>query len=419
MKKDPFDFEQETLDNGIKIFYKRHPRNETEIRVLLKAGGARYDPVGKEGCAHLLEHLMTRGTARFNEITLDDYVLKHNLNWNAYTDFESIGFEGHCWTEIKALLFMLGEFLGRPKFEDKLLEKEKKVVIREMEPWQKIKNWVKVEIQTSEALYGKHPFSRIIKANGTLLSVNSLTLDDVVGHWKRFSVAPNLSLIVITPLKLKTLKTMIEEYFDLPDGKIEYPESPQDFPKPAMNLFIYSRSEILGIKKTPEYEEIGDSLRMCAVIPTSKAILGWEIIAPLLKNILYRRLRYELGWIYGLSVKGQKWRDISSIEIGIESVSPGRGINAKNLIEKEISEFEQTKKIFELLKKNRLKELKNYQGSPRQVADEAMSDVALYDRIITLRETMEGLENFTFQEASEWVRRWLTPERILTRIITS
>jgi len=45
--KEPFSFSKIILENGTEIFYKRIKGKETHIRILLKAGGARYDPVGK------------------------------------------------------------------------------------------------------------------------------------------------------------------------------------------------------------------------------------------------------------------------------------------------------------------------------------------------------------------------------------
>jgi hypothetical protein len=37
--KDPFKFENEVLENGTEIFYQKTKRDETEVRLLLKAAG--------------------------------------------------------------------------------------------------------------------------------------------------------------------------------------------------------------------------------------------------------------------------------------------------------------------------------------------------------------------------------------------
>ncbi|MCD6255143.1 MAG: insulinase family protein, partial [Deltaproteobacteria bacterium] len=89
--KEPFSFSKIILENGTEIFYKRIKGKETHIRILLKAGGARYDPVGKEGCAHLLEHLILKKTKNFpNEFLIQRYALENFLEFGASTGLESL-----------------------------------------------------------------------------------------------------------------------------------------------------------------------------------------------------------------------------------------------------------------------------------------------------------------------------------------
>jgi hypothetical protein len=80
--------------------------------------------------------------------------------------------------------------------------------------------------------------------------------------------------------------------------------------------------------------------------------------------------------------------------------------------------FEEQKRFFDLLKRNKLRRLRNYQTLPWKIADEAIDNIILYDRPITIREEMEEIEKFDFEQAVDWVNRWLNEDRILTRIFT-
>jgi predicted Zn-dependent peptidase len=219
--KDPFDFGNEVLENGTEIFYQKTERDETEVRLLLKAGGARYDPPAKEGCGHMLEHLIAKKTHSFpDELARDYFALEHDLEWEAFTNFESIYLKGDSSTaEISSLLFFLGEFLKRSQLTEELLEKEKEIVIREMGDEQKVKELSDVVLETRRALFGDHPFSRLIYAGGTLWTVNSLNIDDIIEHRRKFFLASNLTVIAISSLDLEKLKTEIQKYLALPRGK--------------------------------------------------------------------------------------------------------------------------------------------------------------------------------------------------------
>ena len=60
-------YEQATkrdLPNGIRLDYKTAPDNNTIKATLTLNIGSRLDPPGKEGLAHMVEHMLFKGTAR-------------------------------------------------------------------------------------------------------------------------------------------------------------------------------------------------------------------------------------------------------------------------------------------------------------------------------------------------------------------
>lgn len=63
---DPFKFEVGYTHDGIPVYVRNLPwiNDWMEVRVVLNYGSLD-DPVGKEGLAHLIEHLAFQGTQRF------------------------------------------------------------------------------------------------------------------------------------------------------------------------------------------------------------------------------------------------------------------------------------------------------------------------------------------------------------------
>jgi len=414
--KEPFSFSKIILENGTEIFYKRIKGKETHIRILLKAGGARYDPVGKEGCAHLLEHLILKKTKNFpNEFLIQRYALENFLEFGASTGLESLILGGGSIDNIESLLFILREFLIYHRLEKGLLEKEKVVITREMGIYQKIKALAHIKLEVKKALFHNHTFSRIINPAGTLWTLNSLSIEHLEGHKKKFFIAPNLSIIILTSIPLKEIVPKIERYLSLPKGeKIIYPKPLSDFPKPSKGLVSYSFSEVTGSKKM---EEMGDRLELLAVIPKTEISPGWNIIRRSLKEILLSELRYRLSWSYDVSVMGFNYRDIYILDIKT-SVPANKGMEAKDLIFEKILNFKKEERIFNCFKKRRIYELENPIIFPAKIAEEACADVATYDVIFTLKEARQKIKDFSFKEATKLVEKWLNPNRFLVYILT-
>jgi predicted Zn-dependent peptidase len=415
LKRDPFAFEREVLDNGTEIFYQRGGF-ETEIRLVSKAGGSRYDPIGKEGCAHLLEHLMAKRTSYFtDEKLMNEFILEHDLRMTAWTDLESIVIGGNSTkSEWKPLFFLLEEILKWSKLIEELLEKEKEIVISEMLPHYRMKEWIDVELETKRILYRNHPFSRIIRPSGTPSSVRSLSVEDLTAHRKRFFVASNLSVVIITNFRFEKAKKEVQKHFSLREGKVKYPRSPKNFPKPSKNLVEYSISEILKIEKRPE---IGETAEFFWVVPTTR-LLGTGPILSTLKEILMRSLRYETGLIYNVDVSVREGKDISEIKIVIPGIPVNKSQEVVKITQKEISGFSKQRNIFEMIRRNRLRRLHSYQKLPSVIADEVAKDIQIYNKPITIQERIENIERFDFRQACDWVENWLNEERVLVRIFT-
>jgi predicted Zn-dependent peptidase len=416
--KDPFYFEKIILNNGTEIYYRRTNTKETEIRLLFKAGGKRYEEIGKEGCAHLLEHCLFKRTARFpNELSLQKYVLRHFLDVNAVAENESICLMGHSYSRSTPLFILMGELLN-PRLEQKDIEEEKLVIAQEMDSYEIVEGLIKMRKETAQTLYRNHPYAKraieIGKRGGILQSLKLLTLEDLERYYKKYFIAQNLAFIVITNRKLKEIESNVEEFLNLPSGeRIEYPRPLKDFPDPKENLLIYSLSALTGSKKI---EEMGELVELFAVIPAMEAKIGWSIIRETLYRTLFQKLRIKKNLVYYIDVIDEDARDITTLKIGTK-VPFGKSEEIKELILNEINNFKKRKKLFELLKKKRIFTFKSLQPSVSTVIDSAKDEITLYDQVITLRDYIKEITDFSFEEATKLTERWLNPEHILVRIL--
>ena len=105
----------------------------TSVRITVFAG-SRYDPKGKGGLAHLLEHLLVSGSKSFpNPRDLGNLVLAHGGTYDIYTDRECLTFETKTTNEnVEDGFRYLSEIIFNPLFTENNLEREKQVIAEEI-----------------------------------------------------------------------------------------------------------------------------------------------------------------------------------------------------------------------------------------------------------------------------------------------
>src|SRR6185369_4064197 len=80
------------LPRGAKILWERVGSSHTFSLGFFFATGSRFDPPGKAGTAHLVEHLVFKGTRNHSAASLARLVDRVGGDLNAWTDREEMAF---------------------------------------------------------------------------------------------------------------------------------------------------------------------------------------------------------------------------------------------------------------------------------------------------------------------------------------
>ena len=81
----PWEIHEETLPNGLKVLLLRDSRVPVVTFMIWYRVGARNELPGKTGLAHLLEHMMFKGTKRFGAKAFSNIVQRNGGRHNAFT----------------------------------------------------------------------------------------------------------------------------------------------------------------------------------------------------------------------------------------------------------------------------------------------------------------------------------------------
>ncbi len=204
------------LDNGMRVLLIENHKAPVIKHMLWYKNGASDDAKGKGGTAHLLEHLMFRGTKRFVEGRLDALFEKHGAQSNAFTSYDYTSYHQFAdISKLELLMLLEADRMHNLLIDDKNFAKEREIVYQERR--QQIEsNPVSAFMEKMrEKLWAEHPYSRPVI--GSADEIKSLTKQDVEEYYARFYTPENAILVLSGDLDLPTAKTLAEKYY----GKLE------------------------------------------------------------------------------------------------------------------------------------------------------------------------------------------------------
>src|SRR3954463_3011232 len=137
----------------------------TRATTLLVAfdAGARTERPEENGMAHFLEHLVFKGGQVYDDYRkVNETAERMGASLNAYTSHDLVAFHITCRAEVAMdALDLLTDFVGRPKIDPEELDKERGVVIQEIQRYKDQPSAV-AEMLIDETAFGDHPLGRTV-----------------------------------------------------------------------------------------------------------------------------------------------------------------------------------------------------------------------------------------------------------------
>jgi predicted Zn-dependent peptidase len=180
-------FERETLSNGVRLLAAPMPQVQSVACFIMLAAGSRYETPDTSGIAHFAEHMFFKGTERrptAQQIGLElDGI---GAEFNAFTGKEYTGYYVKCSTEHREHAFdVLVDMLQHSKFDPEEIEREKGVIIEEMNMYfDTPRDYISGVYH--QLLYDDTPLGwDIIGRKETVRAATRETFLDYVQHWYR------------------------------------------------------------------------------------------------------------------------------------------------------------------------------------------------------------------------------------------
>ncbi|MFC5472080.1 EF-P 5-aminopentanol modification-associated protein YfmH [Cohnella suwonensis] len=398
----------EKLDNGLEVFVLPKPGfTKTYATFTTKYGSVDnhfVPPDGEpirvpDGIAHFLEHKM------FEEPDGDIFSKFASLgaSANAYTSFDRTVYLFSATGEVAQNLDTLLHFVQNPYFTDENVEKEKGIIVQEIDMYRDNPDW-RVYFGLIEAMYSKHPVH--IDIAGTADSVRSITKEMLYDCYHTFYHPTNMTLFVVGGVDPQaTLEQVkrdqaaksfakggeIKRLFEAEPAAVKEPNK-------ELKLPVSLPKCLFGYKEQPP--EGGDAVRReLATKLALEALLGSS-------SALYQQLyddnlisdgfghEYNTGPGYAFSMIGGETRDPDEL---VARVSDALRAAADNGIPAETFERTRRKKIGAYLR---------MMNSPESIASEFTRYRHRGGDLFTVVETYESL---TLEETNARLKEHANP----------
>lgn len=210
-----FNAEEFFLDNGLQVIViPNHKAPIIKHMVWYKAGAVDEKP-GKGGSAHLLEHLMFRGTKKVKGSDFNAILEKNGAESNAFTstDFTAY-YQNLDISKLELAMALEADRMQNLQISPEDFNLERDIVYQER--MQRVENNPASFFNESlrRSLWQAHPYARPV--TGTPEEIKSLTISDVEEFYKDFYTPNNAVLILSGDIDVPTAKDLAVKYY----GKI-------------------------------------------------------------------------------------------------------------------------------------------------------------------------------------------------------
>ena len=216
----PLGFVERTLPNGLRVFTARDTStSNVTVQVWYKVG-AKDDPEGRSGFAHMFEHLMFKATRNLPQETFDRLTEDVGGSNNASTGLDVTNyFETVPAQHLERMLFAESERMGSLVVDEASFESERDVVKEEFRQRVLSTPYGRFQRLHSQAfIYQDSPYRR--PGIGSIADLDAATIDDVLRFHETFYRPDNAYLIVAGNFDQARLDAWIDGYF----GGIENPD---------------------------------------------------------------------------------------------------------------------------------------------------------------------------------------------------
>lgn len=198
------------LNNGLRIVMEKIPNFRSVSFGIWVKTGSRHEQPEENGISHFIEHMLFKGTDRFDAKEIAEQFDAIGGNVNAFTSKEYTCYYFKVLDEhLETAMDMLADMFFHSRFDEEELRKEKNVILEEISMYEDTPDDM-VHDLLAEAAYGSHPLAYpILGTQQQLETMNSAKLHSYMKEHYRL----NNTVVSIAGNYNDDIVELIERYF--------------------------------------------------------------------------------------------------------------------------------------------------------------------------------------------------------------
>ena len=216
----PLDIKQRTLANGLRVVSVRDNSSPTVAIHVWYDVGSKNDPPGRNGFAHLFEHIMFKSTKNMksemmDRLTEDVGGFNNASTWDDFTNYYEVVPSNY----LETLLWAEAERMSNLTVDEANFKSERAVVQEEYRQGVLAQPYGMFYEYIQKLSYKKHPYK--LTTIGTIEDLAAATVKDVQDFHRTFYRPDNAWLIVVGDFDQGQFDAWTDKYF----GKVTHPSS--------------------------------------------------------------------------------------------------------------------------------------------------------------------------------------------------
>ncbi len=207
-----FSPESFTLDNGMQVVVVSNHRAPVVTHMVWYRSGAMDQAPGRTGAAHLLEHLMFKGTEANPDGVFSQIVARNGGRENAFTSQDFTGyFQSVAADRLELMMELEADRMVNLVLLQKDIDTEREVVREERRSRTGNEPRSRLNEQATAAFYMNHPYGKPVI--GWDHEIQALTRADLMDYYRSWYAPNNAILVVVGDVTVDQVRPLAEKHY--------------------------------------------------------------------------------------------------------------------------------------------------------------------------------------------------------------
>ena len=315
------------LKNGMEVVVIPDHRAPVVTHMVWYKVGAADEPQGKAGIAHLLEHLMFKGTPKHPDGAFSRIVRANGGDENAFTTQDYTAYFQKVMKDRLPLVMELeADRMQNLQLTDEVVLPERSVVLEERRERTDNDPSSLLAEQLDAAMFTAHPYGKPVI--GWMPEVSALTRQDAMDFYASHYEPGNAILVVAGDVTPEEVKTLAERYYGPLENKRPVPERRRaEEPPPNAERRVTMRDARVS-SPTWQRQYLAPAARHLPQREELALSILAEIVGGGSQSRLYRQLNVEKK----IAAYTGAWYDADQLDYGTFGVyaSPNSGVSIED-----------------------------------------------------------------------------------------